>query len=363
MPTHKERDSNIELLRIITCIGVILLHYNNPGIGGAMKFCQPLGWKSITIYVGETLFIGAVDMFMLISGYFTYPKTSVNLRKVGRLLLHVTVIRFLRYLVMNPVAKMTALGLFRALLPLNFFVITYCAVQIISPYINLLLQKLDRRSTWIFLLVIFLIFSVWPTGVDYFNRLTNLDNNDLSTIARGGSGKGYTFVNYTLLYCVGAVLRKQMPEIRTGKLLLALACSFGMIFAPGYFLYLRGDYINIIYSYCNPFVIVFCAAEFLLFLKWKLGNIKVINRIAAASFTVYLIGNHVLIPRKALIEKAASGPWVGFMANVAVTCLLILAIAFAVHTVYEFVTRPIFRKIDEKCRPLIIAPVFIHRQP
>lgn len=30
----KQRNSNIELLRIMSMIGVIILHYNNPGIGG-----------------------------------------------------------------------------------------------------------------------------------------------------------------------------------------------------------------------------------------------------------------------------------------------------------------------------------------
>ena len=36
----KQRESNIELLRICTMSGVILLHYNNPGIGGAFNHAQ-----------------------------------------------------------------------------------------------------------------------------------------------------------------------------------------------------------------------------------------------------------------------------------------------------------------------------------
>lgn len=34
MDKKKDRESNIELLRILAMIGVILLHYNNPTIGG-----------------------------------------------------------------------------------------------------------------------------------------------------------------------------------------------------------------------------------------------------------------------------------------------------------------------------------------
>lgn len=33
----KQRNSNIELLRIMSMIGVIILHYNNPGIGGGAE--------------------------------------------------------------------------------------------------------------------------------------------------------------------------------------------------------------------------------------------------------------------------------------------------------------------------------------
>jgi len=41
MPVKKERQSNIELLRIFTMLGVVILHYNNPAIGKAMTFAEP----------------------------------------------------------------------------------------------------------------------------------------------------------------------------------------------------------------------------------------------------------------------------------------------------------------------------------
>lgn len=36
----KQRNSNIELLRIMSMIGVIILHYNNPEIGGGLSQFQ-----------------------------------------------------------------------------------------------------------------------------------------------------------------------------------------------------------------------------------------------------------------------------------------------------------------------------------
>lgn len=34
MDKRRDRESNIELLRILAMFGVIILHYNNPSIGG-----------------------------------------------------------------------------------------------------------------------------------------------------------------------------------------------------------------------------------------------------------------------------------------------------------------------------------------
>lgn len=36
MDKRRDRESNIELLRILAMLGVIILHYNNPYIGGVI---------------------------------------------------------------------------------------------------------------------------------------------------------------------------------------------------------------------------------------------------------------------------------------------------------------------------------------
>ena len=37
MDKRRGRESNIELLRILAMLGVIILHYNNPSIGGGYR--------------------------------------------------------------------------------------------------------------------------------------------------------------------------------------------------------------------------------------------------------------------------------------------------------------------------------------
>jgi len=43
----KERQSNIELLRILASMGVIVLHYNNPLIGGVLRMLKKARQTSI----------------------------------------------------------------------------------------------------------------------------------------------------------------------------------------------------------------------------------------------------------------------------------------------------------------------------
>ena len=67
---RKERQSNIELLRILAIMGVIVLHYNNPLIGRGITYAKEGSVNFYILYFLESLFACGVDLFMLISGYF-----------------------------------------------------------------------------------------------------------------------------------------------------------------------------------------------------------------------------------------------------------------------------------------------------
>lgn len=68
--TRKERKSNFELLRCILILFVIILHYNNRNIGGALQYVAPGSTSYYFLYMIEALAICAVNVFVLISGYF-----------------------------------------------------------------------------------------------------------------------------------------------------------------------------------------------------------------------------------------------------------------------------------------------------
>lgn len=78
----KNRKSNIELLRIFACIGVIILHF----VGRGIKYFEGFSINSLLLYYIEAVSICSVDLFMLISGYFMCNQAQRSVKKIGRLL-------------------------------------------------------------------------------------------------------------------------------------------------------------------------------------------------------------------------------------------------------------------------------------
>ena len=66
----KTRQSNIELLRIFAACGVIILHYNNAGIGGGFAAVADGSLNQFIMMTLEMMAICAVNLYVLISGYF-----------------------------------------------------------------------------------------------------------------------------------------------------------------------------------------------------------------------------------------------------------------------------------------------------
>ena len=79
----RERQSNIELLRILVMLGVVVLHMNLYGLKMAAEFSG----KFIFMHFTESLFICAVNVFVLITGYFPHTDFIDLVRKVSNLLL------------------------------------------------------------------------------------------------------------------------------------------------------------------------------------------------------------------------------------------------------------------------------------
>ena len=354
------RQSNIELLRIIAIMGVVVLHINNPFLGGGLSYVQHGSLNFYALYALESLFMCAVDLFMLISGYFMCNGKSRDLWKPIELILQVILINEALYICQKILShgSLSWGTIIRNLIPANYFVILYCTVYLVSPFINKLIDSLSDRGFRNFVIVLFLLFSIYPSAVDVLGELQGEAFIGLSTVGAYGSQWGYTFINFAMMYIFGAYLRKcrsKLNEAGSPVLIGALVCCVMILVLwarindkTGYFAERTA------WDYCNPVVIIEAAIIFVLFTRLNIGAVKPVNIMAKACFTTFLI--HPALIKYIPIETLVSENTVVMLLKIFVYVAAIYAVSWIVYIVYSAVTGPVFRTLRKRFEiPLIDA--------
>lgn len=344
------RESNIELLRIILMGGVILLHMNNPLIGAGFSYSQGLN-KGI-LYFLESFSACAVDLFMLLSGYFLFVKDKRNLWKPIRLIVQVIIFAVILYFVKVIIGNdsFSVNGLIGSLIPRNYFVILYITVFLVSPLINRVVKNTDIAYLKKFFILAIIVFSIYPTFVDLFTEITHREWTGMSTIGMYGSQWGYTFVNFALMYFIGAYLKRQeeFREQDNKKVYLVLKI-LGVAVLLTLWAYLN-DFIGFetersAWEYCNPLIIYEATLIFRLFKQIHLRS-KIINRLAKASFTVFLLQNVFIskLPVQSMVESNAVLMILYYLA----TIICIYIACWLIHEIYQFVSGIVFAKLEKR---------------
>ena len=349
---QNERQSNIELLRILAIMGVIVLHYNNASIGGGFTYAVKGSLNFYVLYFLESIFICAVDLFVIISGYFMCNTNKRNLWKPIELIVQVMIFSFCLYIISSLLNgnQITVKHLLVSLLPKNYFVILYSCVYIISPFINVLFDKLSRNSINKMVICAFLLFSVYPTIVDVLSELSGKQIIGLSSVGMYGSQWGYTIVNFILMYTIGTYMKKCDLEIKqlSTKKLLALMCiciCVLMVWAR------LNDRVGILgarsaWEYCNPVVIFEAVIVLLLFLRINLGTNYNINKLASGAFTVFLL--HGIFIKRIGIDHYVNENIILMIIHVFASMIGIYLICFLVHTIYKPISACIFLWLSKK---------------
>ncbi len=339
----KERQSNIELLRIFAIMGVIILHYNNTSMGGALRFTEGLKVNHTILVILESVAICAVDLFVLISGYFLIGTNRRNMLKPIQLVIQVMVFSELQYLIKALVYRqvISARGIVYAIVPANYFVILYVVLYIISPIYNIAIGKLTGQSLKKLVAICFLLFSLWPTLSDVFNTITKYEWLGLSTIGMYGSQYGYTIVNFSLMYLIGAFLKLSEGEINISRVMLVFVAVCSVIATA---LWSRID-TTTAWEYCQPFVVILSVAVFLLFKQIDIGHRKWINSLAESGFTCFLL-HSVFLPFIRIEQFVTGSVWVMLLHIVAAT-IGIYCLCWVVYKIYSFVTGLVFDRVNK----------------
>lgn len=337
-------------------LGVILLHYNGAP-GHAMDAVVPGSLNFYIIFTLENLFVCAVDLFLLISGFFLCTGGRRSGWKALELIIQVILYAEGVYLlrVLLHLERFSVSGVLMQLVPDNYFVILYVTVYLLSPYLNLLARGLAGKGKTFRTCLILMgaLFSVWTLVTDLGAELLGAQWQGISTIAMQGSQNGYTIVNFVMMYLIGAYLRLDRTESRpTGKLLAAFIGNAVILTGASAAAKLQGLPITeILWAYCNPLVMVNAVLIFQLFRQLKMPAVKWINTLASGAFSVYLL--HAMFLQFARVPWAAEQNAAVLLGHMALTAAAIYLLCWCAHMVYHWVTEPVFRALRKRF-PLLL---------
>ncbi|MBR3897725.1 MAG: acyltransferase family protein [Bacilli bacterium] len=210
-----ERNSNIELLRIISMIMIIMSHYNVHN--KINTFSLPLGFNR---YILEITILGdiGVTIFVLITGYFSIDSSKPF--KIKKLFLLVSQVLFYSLTIYTlfiilGIESFSTKQFIKNLFPISFemywFMSVYIILYIFIPYINKFLQACQRKDHLIFILISLFIFSFLSTlntNRYYANEL----------------------IQFIMFYSIGAYLKRYQNNIfknqKTNKIIFISTTVF-----------------------------------------------------------------------------------------------------------------------------------------
>lgn len=340
-----QRESGVELLRIIALLFVIMIHYCDKAL--------PLinnGINMNVMLLSRSISSCAVDIFILISGYFMVKSNKRIVGKPINILSQVIYRNLLIYgLLIVLGLKVFDLKYFAfRIVPASYFPVFFVVLYLISPYINRLLTNLSSKALRTFIFLIFILFSVWPTLVDLSQELFDYQWFGLSTIGAWGNQQGFNIVNFVLLYCVGAWLRLDEVSFSTrNKNIIWIVVVIILIFAWTIVCtHLSKQGMRSSWVYHNPLVIIYSILLFLLFKSVHFAN-TFINYLAKSVFLCFLIHSGIIANIDIGISRVCNGsPLIMLLHYFAFTVVLIVVSCIA-YELFSIITNKPFSKLNK----------------
>lgn len=295
----KERSSNIELLRIIAMLMIIVYHIWSHCIcvqiaNDLLYFNNPFIYKKLMLLdVFSPFGQIANGIFILISGYFMFNK-KIDLSKISKKLIFQSLFSTIVLMLFSTIVYKLFEDKSVHLITINFFnqgswFIGYYFIVILCAYLflNNFLSKLKYKEYTNMLIVLFAIIQ--------FKWLIDILNSISFEIS--------VFLTGIFLYSLGAYIRQFNPfkKIKSRYLYGVLLVVILLMLLSYYNLNstnIRSYYINgsINYSqsvngYANNYFVPVIASIslFELFLRFKIKKNYVINYIGSATLMIYLL--------------------------------------------------------------------------
>ncbi len=271
------RNSSIELLRLVAMLGIVLSHW---GGHGSLMFVNGGGYLSLTQYFGE---VGNC-IFLLITGYYSANRIDINIANIRKLVIDVKFYAIAIWFIalIFGIVNFSFGSFIKFLLPIVYsqywFFTPFLVVCFFSPVLNMIIEKSSHKYLLAYLVLLITIELILPL----IKASTLTSNLGL----------------FILVYSIGAVLRKRsiaFSKLCTYRYFLLTGLVFALVGLNIFGLFVSDSLSSIlngiIRSRFTPLPLICALSLFCIFSKFSFSNMH-INKVAASTFAIYLISEH-----------------------------------------------------------------------
>ena len=351
-----KRNSNIELLRIISMIMIVLHHYTVHN--GVNNIELPFG---INKFLLETSALGniGVIIFILITGYYCInSEKPFKLKRLVSLIFQTFFYSAIIYLVFVAIGaeEFSRTGLVHNFMPVLFsgywFITTYVVLYIFTPFLNTCLKNLSRKKHLQLIMIMTVLFAILPNflGLNAF----------LSPI-----------MEFFLFYSIGAYLGAYKDNFfsRKRNRYLVLFISAAAILLLVLACHLLGNRFPIFAAQAGRwlcresiFAIIFSVALFSIFANKKPFTSNALNKISACMLGVYLLHDNDFVRHALWIDIFKNADYVDkpmmilhFIGSVAVVFVVCVLIEFVRQQTVERVFSAVYDRAEAKIKKRLMA--------
>lgn len=263
------RQSNIELCRIASIVFILLVHSAFATNG----FPTTLSASSLWLIILESISIIGVNVFILISGYFSIklkPQTIYTL---------VIACAFYYILLTGTSVVLGEPFKIKSLLFVSYshyFILDYLGLALLSPILNTFAENANKKAFFSTLLMLL----AYQT---YFGYIPGASSTEFDL--------GYSLMSFTILYLIARYIKlygahKVIKEFSGSLYIIATA-----LLAFAICICIKTNHngaVHLLIAYNNPLVIFSAVCFFLYFEKQTIPSNKVINHIAKSTLGILL---------------------------------------------------------------------------
>ena len=276
-----ERESNIELLRIISMILVLVSHASYTSLEPpTQEEISTMLDSSLLRALSESFSKVCVNAFILISGWYGIKVRPVRFAELVFQVLFVSVFVYMTMRLFGLIQPMNINEWIEVILIKHrgyWFVKAYIILYMFAPVLNTFIENCSRKQLKTFLTAFFLVQVIY--GFYHYG---------------GWYAGGYSPLSFMGLYLLARYMRlypnkySQFNKYTDLSLYLVISVlTVGCSLALTYFFDKGG---TVLFLYSSPLVILSSVFFFLFFTKLSFYS-KIVNWVAASCFAVYLVHN------------------------------------------------------------------------